>query len=342
MQAFFARVDLAAYRQQQQTTAKYLTEHPPPRAVTPPPPRGVGRPKKKRPIAETLAAAGDAADLAATQKNKRVRGHVRWFNSPYITDILHAHALQGGSARRTVEYLRANAADDRYANLSHVTVHGWFENGKLKPRHQRELEDGYAHPNNAVGASSPLDAAAGASDTICDHLLQLRKAGMPLNSHVVRWVMQAVLKDHAAVTQQLSLSQQFISKWVRSNPRLQFRWRARTTAASKLPDDWQEQGISMAQRMGATMQLHKVRIHMEYAQLPYSCRIPYLFLVVLLRFIHLLWSTWIRQVCTWCLHRRGHMRWWEAAMLPLWERRTNDRSQRVWRRRCAVICFLCN
>jgi hypothetical protein len=137
-------------------------------------------------------------------------------------------------------------------------VHGWFEHGKLKPQHQRELDDGFAHPNNAAGASSPLDAAAGASDAISNHLLQLRKAGMPLNSHIVRWVMQAVLKNHPEVEQQLSLSQQFISKWVRNNPRLQFRWRARTTAASKLPDDWAEQGIRMAQRMGATMQLHKV------------------------------------------------------------------------------------
>ena len=259
MQAFYARVDLAAYRQQQQATAKYLTEHPPPRAVTPPPPRAVGRPKKKRPAAEALAAAAEAADLAATQVNKRVRGHVRWFSSPYITDILHAHREQGGSARRTVDYLRAHAPDDRYAKLSHVTVHGWFEHGKLKPQHQRELEDGFAHPNNAAGAASPLDAAAGASDAISDHLLQLRKAGMPLNSHIVRWVMQAVLKNHPEVQQHLSLSQQFISKWVRNNPRLQFRWRARTTAASKLPDDWAEQGIRMAQRMGAAMQLHKVR-----------------------------------------------------------------------------------
>ncbi len=76
MQAFFARVDLAAYRQQQQqATAKYLTEHPPPRTVTPPPPRAVGRPKKKRLAAEALAAAAEAADLAATQVNKRVRGN---------------------------------------------------------------------------------------------------------------------------------------------------------------------------------------------------------------------------------------------------------------------------
>jgi hypothetical protein len=84
---------------------------------------------------------------------------------------------------------------------------------------------------------------------------------MPLNSHVVRWVMLAVLEKYPAVLQQLALSQPFISRFVRNNPRLQFRWRARTTAASKLPDDWEEQGIHMAQRMGATMQMFNVSIN---------------------------------------------------------------------------------
>ena len=244
MQSHFASVDLDKYRQQQQATAQYLHEHPPPRALAPPPKRAVGRPKQKRPAEDVLAAAADAAQQAATQVNKRVRTHARWFSSPYINDILHAHTLQNGSARRTVSYLRAHTPDDRYASLSHATIHGWFENGKLKPQHQQELDDGRARAPNSSGASSPMDAAAGASDAISDHLLQLRQAGMPLNSHVVRWVMQAVLADHPEVLQQLSLSQQFISKWVRNNPRLHFRWRARTTAASKLPDDWADQVLS--------------------------------------------------------------------------------------------------
>ena len=261
MQSYFASVDLAKYRQQQRATAQYLHEHPPPRAHTPPPKRAVGRPKLKRSAAEALAAASDAAAQAAAQENTHVpRTHVRWFNSPYINDILHAHTLQGGSARRTVNYLRAHAPDSRYTSLSHATVHGWFENGRLKPQYQKELDDGCARATNVAGAASPMDAAAGANEAISEYLLQLRQAGMPLNSHVVRWVMQAVLKDHPEVLQQLSLSQQFISRWVRNNPRLHFRWRARTTAASKLPDDWAEQGIRMAQRMGAIMQLHKVRI----------------------------------------------------------------------------------
>ena len=257
MQAFFQRVDLAAYRDQQQAVANHLTEHPPPRAVTPPAKRTVGRPKLKRPAAHVLAAAAaaDALDLQVPD-SKRVR-YTRWFNSPYINDILHAHVLCGGSARLTVAYLRQHASDKRYEHLAHSTVAGWFDKeGQLLKKHQIELDAGRA-ADQYGGSTRAFDAADGAEGTICDNLLLLRKAGMPLNSHVVRWVMQAVLEKHPAVLRQLTLSQQFISKFVRSSPRLQFRWRARTTAASKLPDDWEEQGIRMAQRMGAIMQLHK-------------------------------------------------------------------------------------
>jgi hypothetical protein len=258
MQAFFARVDKAAWREQQLQTAEQLKEHPPPCAPTPPPKRGVGRPKLKRPAAEVraAAAAADALELPTTKRGK----YTRWFSSPYINDIIHAHAQSGGSARRTVAALQRNAPDDRFARLSHSTVASWFDvKGVLLESHRAELEAGTAL-HTGGGVAPVLQAAPGAEDAICDHLLQLRKTGMPLNSHVVRWVLQAVLEKHPAVLEQLTLSQQFISKWVRSNPRLQFRWRARTTAASKLPNDWEEQGIRMAQRMGATMQLHKVRI----------------------------------------------------------------------------------
>ena len=150
MQAFFPRIDVAAYRQQQHDIAEQLKKHPAPRAVTPPPKRAVGRPKLKRSVEAVLATAA-AADTLDLQVPDCKRGkYTRWFNSPWINDILHAHVKNGGSARGTVEYLKKHAPDDRYQNLSH------------------------------------------------------------------------------------------------------------TTAASKLPDDWEEQGIRMAQRMGATMQLHKV------------------------------------------------------------------------------------
>jgi len=254
--SMFPRIDLAAYREQQQQIAEQLKEHPPPPVLAPQPKRAVGRPKTKRSAEQVLTAAA-AADTLQLPPFKRGK-YTRWFDSPYINDILAAFA-RTGSARATVTALQKDAPDDRYARLSHSTVASWFEDGKLKSQYQQEIDSGRAGSTYA-GRSPVLQAAPGAEEAICDHLLQLRKAGMPLNSHVVRWVMLAVLEKHPAVLQQLALSQPFISRFVRNNPRLQFRWRARTTAASKLPDDWEEQGIHMAQRMGATMQMLNVSI----------------------------------------------------------------------------------
>lgn len=93
-----------------------------------------------------------------------------------------------------------------------------------------------------------------------DILQRLRSNGAPINSHVVRWVMQAAIREHEpALLDTLQLSQQWISLWVRTH--LDWRWRARTTAASKLPHDWEQQGILMAQRIAATMEMHEVRAH---------------------------------------------------------------------------------
>lgn len=267
MHAFYQRIDKAEYREQMQQVAEQLKEHPPPpRASTPPPLRPVGRPKLKRSAEQELdaAAAADAVIAELQQQKRSRRQYTRWFDSPYINDILVAFARSNGSARRTVQSLQQSAPDERFERLSHSTVASWFENGKLKERHQQELDAGRA-ASKGGGRCPTLQAAPGAEDEICDILLKLRAAGTPLNSHIIRWVMLAVLEDkHLAVLTTLALSQSFISTWVRNNPRLQFRWRARTTAASKLPDDWEEQGIHMAQQMGAVMQLHKVRLHRNY------------------------------------------------------------------------------
>ena len=64
--------------------------------------------------------------------HRHTRGYVlRWFNSPYINDILAVFA-RTGSARAAVAALQTNAPDDRFARLSHSTVTSWFEGKKLK------------------------------------------------------------------------------------------------------------------------------------------------------------------------------------------------------------------
>lgn len=261
MLAFFPKVEAAVHKQQQLQIAEQLKKQPPPRAPSPQPRRRVGRPPKKR-DAEAALADAQAAAVMELPTSKRQRGkYIKWFSSPYINDILREHTRQGRSARKTVAALQKEAPDARYANLSHTTVASWFNaDGTLKQQHQLELEEGAAMvPNN--GRCSVLLNASGAEERMVAVLLEMRQAGTPLNSHVIRWVMQGVLQQKeswSAVLAQLQLSQSYISRWVRNHPELQFRWRQRTTAASKLPLDWEDQGITMAMRIAAAMHLHKV------------------------------------------------------------------------------------
>lgn len=58
-----------------------------------------------------------------------------------------------------------------------------------------------------------------------------------------------------------TLSQPTISRWVAAN--LDWTWRSSTTAASKLPLNWEEEGMKMAMRIGANMEMLKVSKHMR-------------------------------------------------------------------------------
>jgi hypothetical protein len=119
MQAFFPRVDAVAYRQQTQQIADKLKEHPPPCAPPTPQHRPVGRPPKKREAEAELASAAAPAEmkLPAAKRGK----YIKWFDSPYINDILHEYVRCSFSARRAVAAPQKGAPDGRYDRLSHST-----------------------------------------------------------------------------------------------------------------------------------------------------------------------------------------------------------------------------
>jgi catechol-2,3-dioxygenase len=91
-------------------------------------------------------------------------------------------------------------------------------------------------------------------------LLRLRESGMPVNGHVIRWTLRAVFTEKCpSLLDNLRLSQQWISYWARS--KMSWRWRRRTTAASKLPLDWEQLGVEMAKRVGYRMGMNNVSKH---------------------------------------------------------------------------------
>jgi hypothetical protein len=229
-------------------------------AVAPPPAskRPVGRPKRALSAHDVLAAAAATTDSLRPVKKSRGE-YTDWFSSPYINDILREYYRDHRPAM-AVQRLRNAAPDDRYDRLTHTTLLGWFDKAthKLLPRYQAYYDSGQENARQN-GPTSAFEEMPGTEDEIKQTLLQMRAAGTAINSSVIRWVMCGIISHRAPVDAKihsLKFGQQFISAWARKN--LKWSWRQATTAASKLPLDWEEQGLQMAMRIAATMELKKV------------------------------------------------------------------------------------
>lgn len=221
--------------------------------------RGPGRPRKMK-----LTAPPDEQP----RSKQRTGSYTHWFASPYINDVLRAVTQSGFAWRRAVEQLKLRAPDDRFVHLSDSTVRDWYDKEhKLKPQFQAQLEARKPH-----AGGRPALLCSDIEDEVKRVLLQLREAGTPINSHVIRWTMQGIFAERdPSLLDSLRLSQQWISQWVRA--KLQWTWRARTTAASKLPHDWAEQGVLMAKRIAAKMEMHGVRVlRMRCCRVRYDAR----------------------------------------------------------------------
>ena len=167
--------------------------------------------------------AEDTGPGAPASKKARHDSYTRWFDSPYINDILFAWTHCRFSARATVKHLQQQAPDDRFQHLSHTTVASWFDPaGALKPTYQRQLEEGRALVAGR-GRCPVLQEVEGLEDTIVQHLLQLRVNGASVGIALVRWVMAAILEEkHPDALTRLKLSSAYISYFVRRHPQLKF------------------------------------------------------------------------------------------------------------------------
>jgi hypothetical protein len=149
--------------------------------------------------------------------------------------------------------------DNRYERLSHSSLIGWFdENNNLLPRFQAHLDSGLENVRQN-GPIAAIEEVPGVEEEIKQTLLQMRAAGTAVNSHIIRWVMQGLIDLRTSENSRLramKFSTSFICAWARKN--LNWSWRQSTTAASKVPHDWEEQGLRMAMRIAAIMELKKV------------------------------------------------------------------------------------
>jgi hypothetical protein len=218
--------------------------------------RKPGRPRRALPLLPPAAAeSGDAPQPASAAK--RAAHYHNWLGSQYCGDILDAYRKTGGSARKAVQLLQ-RINPQRYAELPESTVRSWHdEHGRLKEKFRRIVEEQQQVVQRGVWSSPLFALHPDVEQAITTMLLTMRTRGATVNIMVIRLVMRAVLAERAPdLATTAKLSSGFISEWARSNVGL--TWRQRTTAASKLPDDWRVQGILMAKRIACAMQLYKV------------------------------------------------------------------------------------
>ena len=300
--------------------------------------RGPGRPRKKRELAYDAAAA-----VPPPAQKLRTGEYTNWFSSPYINDVLQALRQHDYNSKRAVEALKRNAPDQRYGRLSDSTVRGWFQKGThlLLPHFQQQFD---AHKAAARSKGRPPAMSADVEEECKRVLLRLRASGLPINSHVIRWTLRAVFEDrYPALLNDLKLSQQWLSHWARS--KMQWRWRRRTTAASKLPLDWEQRGVEMAKRVAYRMGMNNVSTLTASGVLhhcPALCSHHAILCAATCRCIHLWSSTWIKLASTWCLLLLGPTT--RMARLPSRRSalRINARSQPASRLLCRANFCRCS
>jgi hypothetical protein len=213
---------------------------------------GPGRPPKPT----TLLSRSPDAVTSNQTPTKRPR-RINWFASPLIHHILEEFRVCGNSARKAVSNLQRRVPK-LYTDLAASTVQTWFdEKHQLKPQYQAALDE-QRTPKRGCGYPSLFAAYPQTERTIKELLASMRGAGATVNLHTARLVMLAVVKEDglASVLDSHTLSRAWMCNWLRES--MGFTWRRCTTAASKLPNDWRQQGVVFAKRIAAAMGRFKI------------------------------------------------------------------------------------
>jgi hypothetical protein len=214
------------------------------------PPRPVGRPPLKR-----VLAVADQSKVQEKEERVGKRRYTQWFATGLIDEILCVYGQCGRSPTATVRTLQLRG--DLYADLNESNIRSWFEkDGTLKESYCNLLAA--RQYNTHAPRDSVFTDHADVEQKIKTVLLKMRngeKSGLCVNIATIRWVMQSHIRDVAGL-EHLTLSKAFISRW--ANTVMGWSFRRGTTAASKLPVDWEAQGKRMAMSIASHMSSYGV------------------------------------------------------------------------------------
>ena len=224
---------------------------------------GPGRPRKV-PVLLSPPASDIDCDPASSEPgsaiNANKRAKIDWFARDSIHHILHVQAKTRSSSL-TVQQLHRDLPH-LYKDLKRSTINAWYDGNELKPQFAARLlnqsSSAAAHAGGEKRAFASSAEAIAAEEKIKAHVKSLRDQGGSINLLVTRNIMQAILETECpAMLQTCKLSNTFVRQWL--HQQMNYSWRAKTTAAAHVPDNWKELGVLMAKRIAVNV--HQYSIH---------------------------------------------------------------------------------
>lgn len=225
-----------------------------------------GRPKQELPLLPPQTILPQSVDESELEKEKLTR--IDWFSSPFIHDILAAYN-QYNSSFLAVKSLKSRfprlstETSGRFDGLHRNTVQSWFDKDhKLLPQYQARIDAlNWKKPGGRI---SVFSGESELEEKLVSQLLLLRDNGTKIGIREIRILMRALAAKLGTKesTLQILCKKHNISRWARSHPRLQWRFRVGTQTAGKLPENWVDQGTDFVHRIAALVKQYKISQHL--------------------------------------------------------------------------------
>lgn len=208
--------------------------------------RPVGRP---RGTLEATLLTPKVEEEEPTSKKLKVRGHyTNWFE-PSFWDPIYAAVRKHRNINNAWKYLKMmykkpGESYDTYEKLARSSMYEWFTStGELKDAYKKYVHKRSSHFHGGNQHCPILSNHQELKEAIIEMLHAHRKAGQPLYARSIRNLIIPFIQKKALdlLVQESSTSFKVSLSWVRAFARNELNWsfRKTTTAASKLPKDWE-------------------------------------------------------------------------------------------------------
>lgn len=228
--------------------------------------RPVGRPKKGTMLIapSTIKQEEDTRKKNIQHSQKRSQTYNKWFSKDLFPSIQQA-VRRYGRTQQAIDFLeigfRTPGGPSPYQKLGRSSLYDWFdERGELKDNYKEAAALGY-HTMKQDQNMPILENYPQIRDELVSNLQRMREAGQTLLISIVQPILKGMIEALAPHLLNDRPGGFKVSKqWTNEFMRIYMNWTIRkgTTAASKLPIDWIEQGLKMNYRVAYLAKLYNI------------------------------------------------------------------------------------